>query len=106
MFDGGFSEGGAGKKTIRIKDVSQNAFSMLLRFLYTGNLPEGAKPKTVYTDPLNKHTDASWESLYILAHRYDIQELVDPASYRNLIQKELCRSYSVPRIFSRISVTQ
>ncbi|KAF9317839.1 hypothetical protein BG003_000235 [Podila horticola] len=23
------------------------------------------------------HTDASWESLYLLAHRYDIQELVD-----------------------------
>lgn len=76
MFEGGFVESGAGNKEVRIKDASPKAFLQLLRFMYTGRLPEDSKPKTTYMDPLNKYTDASWESLYLLADRYKVEELI------------------------------
>ncbi|KAF9326817.1 hypothetical protein BG006_009803 [Podila minutissima] len=76
MFESGFMESGAGNKEVRIKDASPNAFLQLLRFMYTGRLPEDSKPKTTYMDPLNKYTDASWESLYLLADRYKVEELI------------------------------
>ncbi|KFH72914.1 hypothetical protein MVEG_00139 [Podila verticillata NRRL 6337] len=97
MLDGGFAEGGTGNKTIRIKDASPKAFHMLLRFMYTGKLPDDAQPTSVYIDPLNKYTDASWESLYLLAHRYDIQELVDIT--RENILSNLDPKESVPFLF-------
>ncbi|KFH72915.1 hypothetical protein MVEG_00140 [Podila verticillata NRRL 6337] len=97
MFDSGFAEGGTGNKTIRIKDASPKAFHMLLRFMCTGKLPDNAKPKAVFMDPLNKHTDARWESLYLLAHRYDIQELVD--STRENILSKLDPEGTVPFLF-------
>lgn len=76
MFEGGFVEGGAGNKEVRIKDASPKAFLQLLRFMYTGRLPDDVKPRTVYMDPLNRCTDASWESLYLLADRYKVEELI------------------------------
>ncbi|KAF9301598.1 hypothetical protein BGZ74_006509 [Mortierella antarctica] len=97
MFEGGFSEGGTGKKTIRIKDASPKAFHLLLRFMYTGKLPEDAKPTTTYMDPLNRYQDASWESVYLLAHRYDIQELTDIA--RASILSKLKPKQFVPFLF-------
>ncbi|KAG0342237.1 hypothetical protein BG000_006156 [Podila horticola] len=76
MFEGGFVEGGAGNKEVRIKDASPKAFLQLLRFMYTGRLPDDVKPRTVYMDALNRCTDASWESLYLLADRYKVEELI------------------------------
>ncbi|KAG0015044.1 hypothetical protein BGZ81_000122, partial [Podila clonocystis] len=83
MFESGFKEGGAGNKEVRVRDTSPKAFHLLLRFIYTGNLPRNATPTTVFMDPLND-LDASWESLYLLAHRCDIQELIDIARARIL----------------------
>jgi len=97
MFEGGFSEGGPGNKTIRIKDASPKAFHLLLRFMYTGKLLDDAKPKTIYMDPLNKYMDASWESVYLLAHRYDIQELT--AMARSSILSELKLEETVSFLF-------
>lgn len=61
-------------KTIRIKDASPKASHLLPRFIYIGKLPDDAKSETIYVDPLNKYMDARWESVYLFAHRYDIQE--------------------------------
>lgn len=97
MFESDFAEGGTGNKTIRIKDASPKAFHMLLRFMYTGKLPDDAQPTTVYMGPLKKDTDASWESVYLLAHRYDIQELVDFT--RENILSNLDPEESVPFLF-------
>lgn len=75
MFESGFAEGGSGHKTVRIKDISPKAFQLLLRFMYTGTIAEDTKPTLVYMDPFNTQKDVSWESLYLVAHRYDIEDL-------------------------------
>lgn len=97
MFESEFAEGGDGDKMIRIKDTSPKAFQMLLRFMYTCKLPDDDKPTKVYVDVFNKHTDISWETLYLAAHRYDIQELCQIA--RDSILANLNLTGTVPFLF-------
>lgn len=97
IFEGDFAEGGTGNKTICINDASPKAFRMLFRFMYTRRLLEDTKPTPVCMDPLNQDTDESWESLYLLAHRYDIQELIEFT--RDKIISNLDPEESVPFLF-------
>lgn len=65
--------------------------------MYTGKIPDDAKPKATYIDQRNKYMDASWESVYLLAHRYDIQELT--AMARSSILSKLKPEETVSFLF-------
>ncbi|KAG0355359.1 hypothetical protein BG005_005730 [Podila minutissima] len=97
MFESGFAEGGVGSKNIRIRDTSPRAFQLLLCFMYTGKIPEDIKPTIVFMDPLNTQEEVSWESLYLVAHRYDIQDLCQVS--RNNIVANLDTQGTVPFLF-------
>ncbi|KAF9326814.1 hypothetical protein BG006_009800 [Podila minutissima] len=74
-FKSGFSEGGPGEKRIQVKETKAATFKLLLRYLYTESLPQGAQPKTAYTDVLMSAEEVSWEDLYLVADRYEIDGL-------------------------------
>ncbi|KAG0028182.1 hypothetical protein BGZ81_004963 [Podila clonocystis] len=77
MFEGGFAEGEPGVQRINILDTKLRTFKLLLRFLYTGQLPVHLGPTIMYSDELEDIEDASMEDLFLAADRYDIQALQD-----------------------------
>lgn len=77
MFEGGFAEGGPGEQRINIQDTKMKTFELLLRFMYTGQLPDHLDPTITYSDELEEIEDASMEDLFLAADRYDVQELRD-----------------------------
>ncbi|KAF9332173.1 hypothetical protein BG006_004961 [Podila minutissima] len=77
MFEGGFAEGGPGEQRIKIQGTKPKTFELLLRFMYTGQLPEHLNPTIKYSDELEEVEDASMEDLFLAADRYDVQELRD-----------------------------
>ncbi|KAF9325104.1 hypothetical protein BG006_011388 [Podila minutissima] len=68
------AEGGSGKKEIRIKDVNANTFQQTLFFPYDGEFHDPPCQISESTDPV-KAKKASWEGLYLAAHRYRIDDL-------------------------------
>ncbi|KAG0337763.1 hypothetical protein BG000_004990 [Podila horticola] len=77
MFEGGFTESGPGEQQIKIQDTKMKIFELLLRFMYTGQLPEHLKSSTIYAD--EETEDSSMEDLFLAADRYDVQELREQA---------------------------
>ncbi|KAG0084851.1 hypothetical protein BGZ93_010112 [Podila epicladia] len=77
MFEGGFAESGPGEQRIMIQDTKMKTFELLLRFMYTGQLPDHLDPTIMYSDGLEEIEDVSMEDLFLAADRYDIQELRD-----------------------------
>lgn len=74
MFSSEFAEGVSGRTEIRIKDINAKTFKEMLHFLYFGNLPNSSHEVFVSDDPA-KAKEASWEGLYLAAHRYRIDDL-------------------------------
>lgn len=97
MFESGFAESGPGEKQIRIKDTKITTFDLLLRFMYTGVLPNHHKPAIVYADALQDNRDASIEDLFLATDRYDIQELRQQTL--ETLLEELHADSAVPFLF-------
>ncbi|KAG0025141.1 hypothetical protein BGZ82_010198 [Podila clonocystis] len=77
MFEGGFAESEPGMQQINILDTKLRTFKLLLRFLYTGQLPDHLRPTIMYSDELEDIEDVSMEDLFLAADRYDVQALQD-----------------------------
>ncbi|KAG0343213.1 hypothetical protein BG005_002541, partial [Podila minutissima] len=75
MFSSDIMEGGAGEKEIQVKDVKPQVFQLLLRFMYTGVIPHGEQPTVTFSDPITNPQEASWEDVFLAAHRYELDEL-------------------------------
>lgn len=75
MFESGFSEGGPGEKRIHVKDSKAATFKLLLRYLYTEKLPQDVQPIIAHNDALTSMEEVSWEELYLIADRYEIDGL-------------------------------
>lgn len=75
MFESGFSEGGPGEKKIHVKDSKAATFKLLLRYLYTERIPHDVQPTIAYKDALASTEEVSWEDLYLVADRYEIDGL-------------------------------
>ncbi|KAG0080941.1 hypothetical protein BGZ92_000408 [Podila epicladia] len=75
MFESGFSEGGPGEKKIQVKDSKAVTFKLLLQYLYTERIPQDVQPTIAYKDALTNTEEASWEDLYLVADRYEIDGL-------------------------------
>lgn len=85
MFGSDFMEGGAGEKEIQIKDVKPKAFQLLLRFMYTCIIPHVEEPTVTFSDALiNPQEEASWEDVFLVAHRYEVEELCELAQKKIL----------------------
>lgn len=75
MFESGFSEGGPGEKKIHVKDTKASTFKLLLRYLYTEKLPQDSQPTVAYRDAIKNMEEVSWEDLYLVADRYEVDAL-------------------------------
>lgn len=100
MFESGFTEGGPGEKQIRIKDSKITNFGLLLRFMYTGVLPNRLKPAIVYMDELQDAREASIEDIFLAADRYNVHELRQ--DMLEMLLKELQVSSAVPSLFRTV----
>ncbi|KAG0017180.1 hypothetical protein BGZ81_010860 [Podila clonocystis] len=95
MFSSDFMEGGAGEKEIQIKGVKPKVFQMLLRFMY--NIPIAEQPLVAFTETVANPRDASWEDIFLAAHRYELEELCALAQ-KNIIEK-LTPQVAIPFLF-------
>ncbi|KAF9298558.1 hypothetical protein BGZ74_009335 [Mortierella antarctica] len=90
-------EGGAGEKEIQVKDVKPQVFQLLLRFMYTGIIPQEKHPSTTFADTLRDPQEACWEDVFLAAHRYELDELCELAQ-KNLLEK-LTPKAAIPFLF-------
>ncbi|KAG0343212.1 hypothetical protein BG005_002540 [Podila minutissima] len=97
MFSSDFMEGGAGEKEIQVKDVKPQGFQLLLRFMYTGIIPQEKHPSTTFADTLRDPQEACWEDVFLAAHRYELDELCELAQ-KNLLEK-LTPKAAIPFLF-------
>ncbi|KAF9298559.1 hypothetical protein BGZ74_009336 [Mortierella antarctica] len=66
MFSSDFMEGGAGKKEIQVKDVKPQVFHFCF---------DSSQPTVTFSDPITNPQEASWEDVFLAAHRYELDEL-------------------------------
>ncbi|KFH72913.1 hypothetical protein MVEG_00138 [Podila verticillata NRRL 6337] len=97
MFEGGFAESGPGEKRIPIKDVKQSAFQLMLKFLYVGKLPRDINSMVVCADELVDEKKSSLEDLFLVGHRYDVQELCSQVAEK--ILSRLDASNCIPFLY-------
>ncbi|KAG0027613.1 hypothetical protein BGZ81_005462, partial [Podila clonocystis] len=97
MFRSDFMEGGAGEKEIQVKDVKPQVFQLLLRFMYTGVIPQGEQPTVTFSDSLTNPQEASWEDVFLAAHRYELDELCELAQKQ--ILEKLTSQATIPFLF-------
>ncbi|KAG0017112.1 hypothetical protein BGZ81_010911 [Podila clonocystis] len=91
MFESEFMEGGEGEKKIQIKDVKPEIFKTLVRFMYAGYIPQHEQPTKV------TEGETSWESLFLAAHRYELEELCQMAQ-RHIIAN-ITPDEAIPLLF-------
>ncbi|KAG0333946.1 hypothetical protein BG000_008768 [Podila horticola] len=92
MFESEFIEGGEGEKKIQIKDVNSRVFQTLVRFMYAGYIPQDEQPTKVTDSKTN-----SWESLFLAAHRYELEELCQMAQ-RHIVAR-ITPDEAIPLLF-------
>lgn len=92
MFESEFIEGGEGEKKIQIKDVNPRGFQTLVRFMYAGYIPQDEQPTKVTDNKTN-----SWESLFLAAHRYELEELCQMAQ-RHIVAR-ITPDEAIPLLF-------
>ncbi|KAF9387583.1 hypothetical protein CPB97_002364 [Podila verticillata] len=97
MFESEFSDGGEGPKQIRIKDTKAATFKRAIQFMYMGVLAKDDQPTTVFIDALENEEDVSWEDVYVVAHRYDLEGLCQLA--KESIISGLTTENAVPFLF-------
>ncbi|KAF9325533.1 hypothetical protein BG006_010984 [Podila minutissima] len=97
MFSSDFMEGGAGEKEIQVKDVKPQVFQLLLRFMYTGTIPQEKHPSTTFADTLTDPQEVCWEDLFLAAHRYELDELCEFA--QNNMLENLTPEAAIPFLF-------
>ncbi|KAG0084220.1 hypothetical protein BGZ92_010101 [Podila epicladia] len=86
VLDGNFMEGIASEKEIEILDVKPRVFQLLLRFMYTGIIPQEEHPSATFTDTLTDPQEACWEDVLLAAHRYELDELCEFA-HKKILDK-------------------
>ncbi|KAF9215041.1 hypothetical protein BGZ59_002452 [Podila verticillata] len=97
MFNSDFMEGGKGEKEIKVTNVKPKVFQLLLRFMYTGIIPQEERPFVAFTDAIANPQEASWEDVFLAAHRYELEELCDLA-HKNILDK-LTPQTAIPFLF-------
>ncbi|KAG0332325.1 hypothetical protein BG000_010115 [Podila horticola] len=97
MFESEFSESGPGTKQIRIRDTKAATFKKAIQFMYMGDLTKEDQLTTVFTDAFKNKEDVSWEVVYIVAHRYDLEGLCQLA--KQSIIAGLTNENAVPFLF-------
>lgn len=97
MFNSDFMEGGEGEKEVQVTDVKPKVFQLLLRFMYTGIIPQEEQPSVAFTDAIANPQEASWEDVFLAAHRYELEELCDLAQ-KNILNK-LTPKAAIPFLF-------
>lgn len=97
LFWGEFMEGGEGEKQIQIKDVKSKVFQVLVRFMYAGYLPQDEQPKRVSDSNQVPESEASWEAVFLAAHRYELEELCQTAQ-RHIVAK-ITPEKAIPLLF-------
>ncbi|KAG0037498.1 hypothetical protein BGZ82_002410 [Podila clonocystis] len=97
MFRSDFMEGGVGDEEIQVKDVTPQVFQLLLRFMYTGVIPHGEQPTITFSDSLTNPQEASWEDVFLAAHRYELEELCELAQKK--ILEKLTTKATIPFLF-------
>lgn len=61
-------------RQIQIKGTKAKAFEFLIRFLFTGKVPEELEPR-IYSDVLEDKDDASPEDMFLAANPYNKKAL-------------------------------
>ncbi|KAI1314594.1 hypothetical protein EDD11_001977 [Mortierella claussenii] len=96
MFSSAFAEGKPGIQFIQVKDTDYVCFQTLIDYLYMGRFNSGTVPKTLTEDEAVDGTP-TWEDLYLIADRYNIQKLKSLAATHLL--EGLNTSWALPFLF-------
>lgn len=97
MFEGGFAEGAPGVTRVVIKDAKVGPFICMLRFMYFGRLSWGIGKLAVCADEIKNEKETSLEDLFLVGHRYDVQELCSQVAL--LIFSKLEAANCIPFLF-------
>lgn len=97
MFEGEFAESGPGVPRIVVKDVTVEPFICMLRFMYVGRLLRSIGKLALCADEVKSEKDTSLEDVFLVGHRYDVQELCSQVA--SLILSRLEAVNCIPFLF-------